>query len=400
MKKILLIYHYFYPDQVISSRHFTQLAESLVNNNYQVDVVTSNRICHDPSITLKKFETYNGIKIHRIFRPSFLRNKFTARLFGQFFFIFSSVLKVSKLLLESKHHTIIIGTDPAMCYIQSLLIRMISKTKILLWSFDLYPQALFAANMLEQSSLGGRILMSVSSFCYTKFDNILSIGSCMSDRLRKQTVTNIVECTPWAITEQQHLENHDEHPPKNPSLNPIKFLYAGHLGNAHEIERIRQLMSHKFSHPLEFSFSVRKDSTHILGDPLPPSVNSVKILEFAPESELIERLTAYDIHLVTLKESWSGIVVPSKFFAAIAVGRPVLFIGPESSAIAKWISQYQLGWTWSDDNRDIRLIIESIIETLSDCSQKNKLNRRCYDAYQSYFSRDLMTKKIIELIEQ
>ena len=400
MKKILLIYHYFYPDQVISSRHFTQLAESLVNNNYQVDVVTSNRICHTSSLALKKFEIYNGIKIHRIFRPSFLRHKFIARLFSQFFFIFSSILIVLKLLLKLKYHTVIIGTDPAMCYVQSLIIRMFSKTKIFLWSFDLYPQALFAAKILDKNSLAGRILLAVAAISYTKFDKILSIGSCMSDHLKKQTATDIVECTPWAIIEKDYLEAHNEHHPENTGINSIRWVYAGHMGHAHEIGHIRQLVNQKFSHPLEFHFSIRKASLDHIKSQITSSVNLVKILEFAPESELHKRLTAYDIHIVTLKENWSGVVVPSKFFAAIAVGRPVLFMGPESSAVAKWISEYQLGWTWSDPNDNINQIIEPIIETLNDRSKRNELNKRCYDTYHTYFSRHLMTNKIIALIEE
>jgi colanic acid biosynthesis glycosyl transferase WcaI len=35
--------------------------------------------------------------------------------------------------------------------------------------------------------------------------------------------------------------------------------------------------------------------------------------------------------------------VPSKFFGALSVGRPVLYAGPPESEIARWIAQHDVG---------------------------------------------------------
>ena len=48
---------------------------------------------------------------------------------------------------------------------------------------------------------------------------------------------------------------------------------------------------------------------------------------------LPQSLTAPDVHLVTLRPEWEGLVVPSKLYGALAAGRPVVFIGdPEGDA--------------------------------------------------------------------
>ena len=65
---------------------------------------------------------------------------------------------------------------------------------------------------------------------------------------------------------------------------------------------------------------------------------------FAPEAELEKRLTACDLHLVSLRPEWTGTVVPSKFFGALAAGRGVVFAGSPESAIARWIDEHQVGW--------------------------------------------------------
>jgi colanic acid biosynthesis glycosyl transferase WcaI len=44
-KHALIFYHYFYPDDVISARHFADFAEELFKRGWHVSVLTSNRGC-------------------------------------------------------------------------------------------------------------------------------------------------------------------------------------------------------------------------------------------------------------------------------------------------------------------------------------------------------------------
>lgn len=75
---------------------------------------------------------------------------------------------------------------------------------------------------------------------------------------------------------------------------------------------------------------------------------NIRLAGFATEAELERRLAAADIHLISLRRGWEGIVVPSKFFGALAIGRPVLFSGPEESCIARWIADEKLGCVLDD----------------------------------------------------
>ena len=68
------------------------------------------------------------------------------------------------------------------------------------------------------------------------------------------------------------------------------------------------------------------------------------------QSDLEVRLSAADIHVVTLRDEWTGTVVPSKFFGALAVGRPVLFAGSPKSAVARWIVKHRVGWVLTESS--------------------------------------------------
>jgi hypothetical protein len=64
--RLLLIYHFFFPDDVVSARVFSSLAEGLVDRGWKVSVLTSNRIYKDQRACIRKRkELWHGIMIHR-----------------------------------------------------------------------------------------------------------------------------------------------------------------------------------------------------------------------------------------------------------------------------------------------------------------------------------------------
>jgi glycosyltransferase involved in cell wall biosynthesis len=55
-------------------------------------------------------------------------------------------------------------------------------------------------------------------------------------------------------------------------------------------------------------------------------------------------LRSADILLASLELAWTGCLLPSKVQAALAAGRPVLFVGDARSAIATWLRESGGGW--------------------------------------------------------
>ena len=59
-----------------------------------------------------------------------------------------------------------------------------------------------------------------------------------------------------------------------------------------------------------------------------------------PLSELASVLKGADVHLITLRDEFVGYVMPSKVYACISSGRPVLFIGSDKSDVHELCSEY------------------------------------------------------------
>ena len=67
----VLLYHYFHPDDVISARLFSDLAEGLVQRGWDVTAVPCQRGCRDPEAVHPLVEAWQGVRVHRVWRPAF-----------------------------------------------------------------------------------------------------------------------------------------------------------------------------------------------------------------------------------------------------------------------------------------------------------------------------------------
>ena len=70
----------------------------------------------------------------------------------------------------------------------------------------------------------------------------------------------------------------------------------------------------------------------------------VHFLPYQPQEKLLSLLNLSDVHLVSLRAGLEGWLVPSKFYASLAVGRPVIYIGPAASEVAQQLQIHACGW--------------------------------------------------------
>lgn len=112
---------------------------------------------------------------------------------------------------------------------------------------------------------------------------------------------------------------------------------------------------------------------------------NIRMVDFASEDELERHLAAADMHLISLRDEWTGVVVPSKFFGSLAVGRPVIYDGPKDSSVAQWIQEFSVGAVL--DVHDIESAIQYLSRLLEADGSIQELQARAYRAYVENFSR-------------
>src|SRR5262249_34326285 len=150
-------------------------------------------------------------------------------------------------------------------------------------------------------------------------------------------------------------------------------------------EEILQLARLLRDQNIRLVFSVRGNRERALRESVKQDDPNVSFCDFAPAHRLERRLSAADIHVVSLRPEWTGMVVASKFVGAIAAGRPVLFAGSSASAVAKWIKEYELGWILTADN--VTDTSAQIIRYMNAAGENARMRERCFEIYQTRFSK-------------
>lgn len=73
----------------------------------------------------------------------------------------------------------------------------------------------------------------------------------------------------------------------------------------------------------------------------------VRFVGYQAPEHLRYSLAAGDMHLVTLRADMEGLSIPSKVYGIMAVGRPVIFIGPPGSEVAALVREAGCGETYA-----------------------------------------------------
>jgi colanic acid biosynthesis glycosyl transferase WcaI len=388
--KIAILYHFFYPDDVVSARHFSDLAEGLARMGWEVEVLPSNRGCRNPADTYPSRERWRGVNITRVWRPRLAQSSSLGRIANAAWMI-AAWSRIALRPRATRPDVVLLGTDPILSVLVALPLKWLRpEIKIAHWAFDLYPEAAIADGLVNPSAKIVRALTALLRRAYNNCDLIADLGFCMRRCLKTYRSTAAQQTiVPWALAE--------ESAPMAPESDlrrrlfgdaKLALLYSGNLGRAHAYREFLDLARSLAGTGIEFRWSVRGNAMDQFRSEIHESDTNIGMLGFVPESELARHLAAADIHLVSLKPEWSGVVVPSKFFGSLAAGRPVLFAGTEDSSVAGWIREYRVGWVLNSTSfAEVAFRLRYLAE---DPDRLRELQAHCFNVYVTYFSRDRM----------
>ena len=387
--KVLIMSQVFWPESFGSSRHITELSIELVKRGWDVTALITNRTYLDSSISIAPKKGYReGVRYERIKLPALSQKKDLPRLM-------SGILLVLNWIFRSpsfKHYDIvIIGTSPPFAYLALPFIRLFNKNaKLFLWGFDLYPEAIMASGGKLKISLG-KLLKPFTKRSLKKLDYLIDIGPCMRKRYGLYQPTAIKKTlTPWSFIEPSGLNNSNG-ADRKPGLT---LLYSGTIGFAHDLENFlllaRELKKRNASVSLcfagignkfkNFKKLIHKDDTNIT------------IINYTNNDEEFQsRVANADIMMISLKEEYAGISVPSKFFGAIAFGKPILYSGSNKSAIFNWMTNNDIGFHLTKKN--ISATTDILIDLEKNKSKLSEMSSRAFTLYNSHHSKKIICDK-------
>ncbi len=402
--QLILLYHFFHPDDVISARLFSEIAQRLAADGWQVTAIPAAR-WFESNEPLPKREQWQAVDIRRVWRPKLKQSSNLGRVVNALVMLLQWTL-CAAFLRRRPGETVIIGTDPILSVLVAIPWRLFRpRSRIVHWCHDLYPEAAFADGVLREHAWYVQLLRRLVTTAYCRCDLLIDLGSCMRERLQAaaklpaKDEDRFQTITPWALVEPASVSLADAKT-RDELFGPCKLacLYSGNLGRAHEFELFVELARQTAQDSIAFCFAGRGPRmSELTASARAAELANVRFADFAAEGQLEQRLAAGDIHLVSLRDDWTGTVVPSKFFGSLAIGRPVLFVGSSQCAIARWIEQHKIGWHLRSDN--VAAVAAQLRELAASSRAKETLNQHCQSIYYQHFSREKQLTHLAQLLQ-
>ena len=347
----------------------SDLTSALSEKDQQLTVFTS-RLRYDRSdVPLPRRELWRGVRVLRLWSTRFGRSTLLGRGIDYFSFYVSAILAV--LINGRRGHILVALTDPPMIGTVLHLFARMRGMRLVHWMQDMFPEVAQALLPGAKRALVFRIAKSLRNASLKRSDAVVVLGERMAERVAVQgaPLAIIHRISNWA-DEAALL-------PVAPEANPLRHAwalhgktvigYSGNLGRAHEFETIVQaILQTRALVNLRFLF---------IGDgaqlaPLKARLLSLNLLDrvhfegYQPRANLSASLSAADVHLVSLQPELEGLIVPSKLYGALAVGRPVIFIGDLDGEVARVLQRNQCGQSVAvGDSRSLAQSMQSYLDS-------------------------------------
>ena len=402
-RTILLISQTFPPDAAAVGQHFGDVAREFARRGYAVTVLASARGYDDPTVVYPRRERMaDGVEVRRMRLSSLGKQSIARRLAASLAFMVQALIAA---LSTRALAGVVVSTSPPLVGVIGAIVGLVRRVPITYWVMDLNPDQLIALGKLPPRSVVARALEMVNRAILRRSTLIVALDEFMAMRLVRSGARpeRLRIIPPWSPSERlqppQRTENAfraahglgDElvvmysgnHTPTNPLTTlleaavrlrddtRVRFVFVGGGAGKAEVERYRD------QHALR----------------------NVLSLPYQPLSTLSDSLGAADVHVVSLGDGMSGIVHPSKVYGAMAVGRPILYLGPSPSHVSRLIETFKVGWRVSHGD------IEGTVRTLraiadTPAADRHAMGDRARAAIEHEFSPATLCARLCTAIEE
>ncbi|HYO91069.1 MAG TPA: glycosyltransferase family 4 protein, partial [Pyrinomonadaceae bacterium] len=330
-------------------------------------------------------------KIERAWATSFGKRSIVGRLSDYLSFYVGATWK---LLRVERHDILLALTQPPLIGLIGVLVGRLRGMRVVALVQDVYPDVAIAVGTLKGRSLGARFFDWLNRRALCGMDRIIVLGECMRDRIRakvgdeRSVPIDIIHN--WADGQLIKPLARDEANPFRLQHNlqgKFVVLFSGNFGLVNEfqtvLEAARQLRERTDIIFLFIGEGVKGAEIRKFAEQ--HQLENIRMMPYQPRAELCFSLTAGDAHLTTLADGLAGLSVPSKTYAIMASGRPVLFVGDLQSAIAKLVAENDCGAVVASGESS--RLAQVIIDWAADREKLDELGARARSLFETRFER-------------
>ena len=362
--KFLLLNQCFYPDVVATAQYLTDLAVELSARGHDVTVIASDRGYDDPQTRFPRRETWQNIRIIRL--PSLSLGKSSRRRRALNFASFMIVCALRLLVMRRFDVVVALTSPPLISFLGALFVRL-KGGKFCFWVMDLNPDEAIAAGWLAEGSVVARVLQRMLSYSLKQAERTIVLDRFMKERVvaKGATPERVQIIPPGSIDDAVKFsrEGREAFRREHGLMDRFLVMYAGNHSPCHPLDTLLEAAL-RLNERNEIAFCFiggGSEYARVQEFARRHKLGNVKCLPYQPLNELSRSLSAADLHVVVMGDEFVGIVHPSKIYNIMAVGAPVLYVGPRASHVAD-IATKNSGRFFLHRHGDVEGVVASVSE--------------------------------------
>lgn len=387
--RLTIVNQFYAPDLSPTAQLAASLAESRAGRRDQVTIVTgTGAYASRPEI--RRSPPTANLHIHRLWTPFLGRDSSVKRLLAYAAFFWQAAWRL--LVLPAQDVIILMTTPPFLPLAGVLHLLRHPRTRLIVWSMDCYPEALERSGMIRAGGVISGALRAINRWLYRRLESVVCLDDAMRVMLEQAYAQNgqpRLQVIPnWEPAAQDPA---DARPRVWDGIDRFGLrgkqvlLYLGNAGAGHRFDTLLQATQRLPASDHAFLF--------VGGGTAWPELIAARdhgrlanlILEgYVPPDVLLAVLAAADAALITLRDEMLGVMSPSKLHSALAMGLPIVYLGPAGGNVHEAVERFGCGVSLR--HGDVEGLVGFLTHLRSDPAARQEYARRARQAYETAYS--------------
>jgi colanic acid biosynthesis glycosyl transferase WcaI len=344
-----------------------------------------------------------GPRVIRLWTPG-LGKATTARRIGDYLTFLLGAL--ARLAFLPRQDVVIALTSPPFVLVAAVAHRLLHpRTRVILWSHDVYPDAAETFGTIRPRGTVSRALRALNRWLFRRVDHVVAMDPAMLERVLSALPPQIrppVSVIPTWEPVDLFPKNGRPEPwaeYAEPDLaGRFIVLHLGNLGLGHRTDTIADAAAALMDEGVTFLFVGGGERFPELSrEAAQRHADNVRFRGYVPREQTPSILAGAGCTLVSLDDRSIGIQSPCKMNGSLAMGVPVVYAGPTGTNVDHAITEYACGFSMRQG--DIAGLVDAIRRLRSHPDLATALSKNARRAFEESHSDASALPRFDSLLE-
>jgi glycosyltransferase involved in cell wall biosynthesis len=400
--KLAVITQFFPPDYAATGQLIEDLIRQLGTFGVDIEVFTTQPGYQFETSCTNAVERWGRVRIQRSRTAQFWPGRIRGKAINGVLFTLRAALHL--LLTWRRGNLLLLTTAPPFLPVLGYLAHVCFRLPYVCILYDLYPDIAISLGVISKHHWLARFWQTINRQIWQQAKGIVVLSPAMKLHLLEncpQIADKISVIHSWGdpdwIVPLDKQENWFAW--KYNLVKKFTVLYSGNMGRCHDMDTIMEAAKELQDEPIQFvcigGGAKRKD---LIKEVNQLGLRNFVFLPYQDKEVLPYSLTACDLSLVSVDAGMDSLVAPSKFYPALASGRPVAVICSQYSYLRQLMADANCGGTF--ENGDSHGLAQFIRLLARDPELAQRMGRASREYLLAHFTPGMISQQYLYVLQK